>query len=147
MSFFPSFDILGSSGGLALARNELAVMIVEDDETAAEILHQFVLKVRPRARVEWFWSGFEALVKVPVFKPDLILLDYMMPKFDGSEFIDTLKKLETRGDSYIAVISAYVDKIGEKRFLDTGADVVLSKPVDIVQITELIQTVESRVAT
>lgn len=120
---------------------EPSVLIVEDDEVAAEILQQFVHHHRPQARVEWCWNGYEALVRVQDFQPDLILLDYMMPKLDGREFIATLRTLDSCRGCHIAVISAYVDRINEKGFLDLGAQEVLSKPVNSAQIAALLDRV------
>ena len=125
--------------------DELSILIVEDDEVAAEILQQFILQHRSKAKVEWCWNGFEALVKVQEIEPDLVFLDYMMPKLDGMEFIAALKELQACKKSYITVISAYVDESKEKEFLQMGVDEVLSKPINIEQIGAVLDKVGSLV--
>ncbi len=127
---------------------DLSVLIIEDDEVAAEILHKYVTLKQPDAHVEWCWNGYEALVCIEDLKPDVILLDYMMPKVDGKDFLTILKDLESSKNSRIAVVSAYVDKDNEKAFLQMGADEVLSKPATIEQIEAvLIRAIEGRKST
>lgn len=117
----------------------ISVLIIDDDEVAAEILQEYVLLNHPDARVEWCWNGYEALLKIEEFMPDVVFVDYMMPKLDGMEFITTLKKLGTCKSAYIAVISAYVDKERAEKFMGIGADIVLSKPVSLGQIGQIIR--------
>lgn len=112
-------------------------MVIEDDEVAAEIFQVFLRQHEPDADLAWCWNGYEALVRVPEFKPDLILLDYMMPRLDGLEFLRMLRELDDVHSMYIAVISAYVEEDRHKTFLEAGADVVLNKPVTTVQMKEL----------
>ena len=121
---------------------ELSVMIVEDDEVAAEILHKYVTLARPDARVEWAWNGHEALVRIQSLRPDVILLDYMMPKVDGKDFLAILRDLEAGGAARIAVVSAYVDKDNEQMFYAMGAHDVLSKPVSVEQIDAVLRSAE-----
>ena len=121
---------------------DLKVLIVEDDEVAAEILHKFVTLARPAAQVEWVWNGHEALVRIRSARPDVILLDYMMPKVDGKDFLAVLNELGVGSVTRIAVVSAYVDKDNEKMFFAMGAHDVLPKPVSIEQIEAVLESAE-----
>ena len=131
--------------------SEMSVLIVEDDEVAAEILQKFVTLKDPDSYVEWCWNGYEALVRIEELRPDVILLDYMMPNLDGKHFLSILKELEPSMDSRIVVVSAYVSKENEQMFYDMGADDVLAKPVSIDQINAVLekakQAKESRTKT
>lgn len=118
---------------------DLRILIIEDDEIAAEIMQQYVRLVRPSAKVDWCWNGYEALVLVGELKPDLILLDYMMPKLDGLEFLQTIKHLKNYEHCKIAVVSAYVDREKEREFLEQGADFVLPKPLVLEQVQEVLK--------
>ncbi len=115
-----------------------SVLIIEDDEVAAEIVEKMVQHQAPEARIEWCWNGYEALVRVKEFKPDLIFLDYMMPKIDGLLFLRDLKKLEIDFPVQVAVVSAYVDDDRQREFNDAGADYVLSKPVSVEQVRKIL---------
>jgi len=121
--------------------SELYVMIIEDDEVAAEILQKYVQMLRPNTRVEWSWNGFEALVQVQQETPDIIFLDYMMPKIDGMEFLKGLSELESGEGATIVIISAYVDKERENEFYNLGADYVLHKPVKPEQVEKLLRKI------
>jgi len=121
--------------------SEFTILIIEDDEVAAEILQKYIQIYRPEANLEWCWDGLEALIKLRDLKPDLILVDYMMPKIDGLEFLTTLKQLNAASQSYITVISAYVDKLKEKDFLAMGADEVMPKPIFAEQVESLLNRV------
>ncbi len=116
----------------------LSVLIIEDDEVAAEIVQKYVQIKMPEARFNWCWNGYEALVQVKEFKPDLIFLDYMMPKMDGMVFLRDLRQLEAGEKSQVAVVSAYVDDQRKKEFLAAGADFVVAKPVNVEAVHAII---------
>lgn len=111
-----------------------SVMIIEDDEIAAEILQKYIHHYSSDIHIEWSWNGYEALVRIQEVRPQIIFLDYMMPKFDGLEFLKSIKELNTIRDTKIAIISAYVDKYNEDKFISLGADFVLPKPIKFDQI-------------
>lgn len=120
----------------------LSVLIVEDDEVAAEILQKFVVLAQPDSYVEWCWNGYEALVQIEQMQPDVILLDYMMPKVDGKDFLTILNELEPRQNMHITVVSAFVDDDNKQTFLDMGADDVFAKPISIDQISAVLTSVK-----
>jgi CheY-like chemotaxis protein len=104
----------------------------------AEIIQKFVQLSAPGARVEWCWNGYEALVRIREFKPDLIFLDYMMPKIDGLSFLRDLRQLDTENPRQVAIVSAFVDADKEQEFRDAGADYVLTKPVNADQVRQIV---------
>jgi len=122
----------------------LSVLIIEDDEVAAEILGKFVQHKDPDARIEWCWNGYEALVRVRDFAPDLIFLDYMMPRIDGLAFLRDLGKLSLDHPCQVAVVSAFVDDEKTKMFFEKGADYVVAKPVSVVEIHNIMDEVRRK---
>jgi CheY-like chemotaxis protein len=121
--------------------DRFTVLIIEDDEVAAEIIQKMVLHTAPDSRTEWCWNGYEALVRVKAFEPDLIFLDYMMPKIDGLAFLRDLRRLDPATDCQVAVVSAYVDETKQQEFVEAGADFVLAKPVTAEQIARIVDKV------
>jgi len=115
-----------------------SILIIEDDEVAAEIIEKMVRHKMPSVRTEWCWNGYEALLRVRDFKPDLIFLDYMMPKIDGLVFLRDLRRLESELPCQVAIVSAYVDEAKRKEFFHYGADYVVSKPASIEQIHSIL---------
>jgi CheY-like chemotaxis protein len=125
---------------------ELEVMIVEDDELAAEILIKLVRQENPDCRIDWQWNGFEALVRLQKAQPDVIFLDYMMPTYDGKELLEGMRRLHSGQHAIIAVVSAYVPYEQAGDFTSLGADFVFPKPVSMDQIRQVLERAAGRQA-
>ena len=74
-------------------------------------------------------DGEEALHKSKLFKPDLIVLDVMMPNKNGMEVCKTLRSLPDFQDTLIIFLTALNDELSHIRGLEYGADDYISKPV------------------
>ena len=85
-------------------------------------------------------SGEEALTILPDIRPDLILLDVMMPGIDGFEVCRTLKGNEKTRMIPVVMVTALKEKEHRLKAMEVGADDFLSKPVDR---TELLIRVKS----
>ena len=70
--------------------NEINILLVDDDEILREMYGKMLKKIG--YEVSFAVSGKEALQQIVQKKPDLILLDLMMPDMNGVEVIKTLKK-------------------------------------------------------
>lgn len=66
------------------------ILIVEDNKTTAKLYSKFLES--KNYQVENAYNGKEGLVKVEEFRPDLILLDVVMPEMDGMTMLKELKK-------------------------------------------------------
>jgi excisionase family DNA binding protein len=84
--------------------------------------------------VEYAFDGFETGKKVIKFRPDLIILDLIMPGMDGFEVCRRLKEDKDTADIMIIAISGYATKENRRRILDCGADLFLEKPLDIKKL-------------
>jgi len=124
--------------------SKTSVLIIEDDDVAAEILQQFMAAILPKAKIDWCWDGYEALVKLEEVKPDIILLDFMMPKLDGMKFLDQMKLLDPDHKACVIVISAYADPKMEKKFIKRGAYKVLPKPITLEILQPVIEEVTKK---
>lgn len=78
-------------------------------------------------------NGMEALAKIPTFKPDLLLLDVMMPVMDGYEVTRQLRENASSPFIPILLITAY-DQLSVARGLDIGADDFIRKPVEFDEL-------------
>jgi len=81
--------------------------------------------------IETAFDGKEALKVVMRSSPDLILLDLMMPKMDGYEFLQAIKAIDGKKDIPIIVVSARTKPKEISRALELGALEFLPKPLDI----------------
>ena len=101
------------------------ILLVEDDETLSETyLQRFVAEVFEVRRV---LNGEEALSTALSFKPDLILLDIMMPKLDGFDVIDILRNTPDTVNIRVVVLSALSQQEDIEKAKALGADDYLVK--------------------
>jgi len=89
------------------------------------------------------YDGKEALEKARKEKPDLILLDLMLPKMDGYKVCRMLKFDEKYKNIPIIMLTARAQESDQKLGLETGADAYLTKPfqheVVLAKIKELLK--------
>lgn len=79
-------------------------------------------------------NGEEALTLAASHRPDLILLDVMMPGIDGFEVCRRLRADAALGEVPIVMVTALGDRASRLRGLEAGADDFLSKPVDRLEL-------------
>ncbi len=75
-------------------------------------------------------SGAEALTKAAAEKPDLILLDVMMPGMDGPSTFRELRKNPATAQIPVLLLTAKVQSSDQRRFADLGVEAILFKPFD-----------------
>ena len=101
------------------------ILIVDDEVHLAKIL-QFTLE-HAGYIVETAFDGREAIDKVSLFSPDIVLLDLSLPVMDGYEVCKVLKAgKETKGISVVILSARDIEKEGVEKPLD--ADVIMEKP-------------------
>lgn len=84
--------------------------------------------------LEFAVDGADTLAKVESFKPDVILLDIMMPKMSGYEVCAKLKGDAATKSIAILMVTALDNAADIEKAVDAGADDFLSKPVNRVEI-------------
>jgi len=102
------------------------ILVVEDDLTTVQLI-EFLLK-KNNFEVLIAYNGVEALRITREEKPDLILMDVMMPKMDGIEAIEKLKEDENTQDIPIIILSALGQEMDVMRGLQVGASGYIVKP-------------------
>src|SRR5262245_34797677 len=102
------------------------VLVVDDERDANDILANLV-SARGFERSQVF-SGAQALAAVSDQKPDLILLDLMLPDIDGFELCDQLKRNRETNLIPIVMVTALQDAHHRATGVRVGANGYLSKP-------------------
>lgn len=108
------------------------VLLVEDEPAQREVL-AYNLEAEG-VRVSRAENGDEALMLVDEDKPDLIVLDWMMPNLSG---IEVCRRLKMRSDTKsipIIMLSARSEEVDRVRGLETGADDYVVKPYSVVEL-------------
>ena len=114
----------------------IRILVVDDDPIIVETIVQALEEDEFGYEVISASDGFEAGLQVNHFKPDLIILDIMMPDIKGYEVCEKIKSNPETQQTKIIVLSAYLDEEKFKRMKDHGADVCFSKPLPLPQLKE-----------
>ena len=119
------------------------VLVVEDEDALSTLLHYNLEK--EGYRVSLAADGEEALTQIDEQLPDLIVLDWMLPKVSGIEVCRRLRgRAETRNVPII-MLTARGEETDRIRGLDTGADDYIVKPFSMVELTARIRAVLRRI--
>ncbi|MBU8537928.1 phosphate regulon transcriptional regulator PhoB [Falsiroseomonas tokyonensis] len=102
------------------------ILVVEDEAPLLTLLRYNLEK--QGFRVEEATDGQEALMRVAEGKPDLILLDWMLPALSGLEVCRQIRRRPNTRDLPIIMVTARTEDQDAVRALDTGADDYISKP-------------------
>ncbi|MCX6566675.1 MAG: response regulator [Candidatus Aminicenantes bacterium] len=121
----PDFG-LEDEPGLSAIQTRFKILIVDDDPIIARLLTHFLSK--SNYDVKSVTEGMEGLKIVFAEKPDLILLDVMMPGMDGFRFLELLKKGKRFANVPVLMISALVEEDQVLRALEAGATDYIVKP-------------------
>ncbi len=114
------------------------VLIVDDERDFSDMVREY-LKRRGEYDVEVADSGFQAGYTVARFKPDLILMDLMMPDMDGFDAHRLLRDdPETRHIPVIAC-TAYRDPVVDHRIVEESFDGFIEKPLKLDSLLELVR--------
>ena len=103
------------------------ILLVDDDPDIIELL-AYNLK-KEGYETASANDGIEAVEVAKTFKPDLILLDVMMPRQDGIETARQLRQLPEFKDTYILFLTARAEEYTEVAAFDVGADDYIVKPI------------------
>ena len=119
------------------------LLVVEDDKDVRTIARR-ALTLSGTLTVELCASGQEALDRAPSFRPDLILLDVMMPGMDGPSTLRALRERpETRGIPVVLLTAKVLpDEVDQYRSL--GVLGVIKKPFEVVTLPDQIQAMWAR---
>ncbi|HQR89792.1 MAG TPA: phosphate regulon transcriptional regulator PhoB, partial [Caulobacter sp.] len=119
------------------------VLVVEDEDALATLLHYNLDKEGYQIAVAG--DGEEALTMASERAPDLVILDWMLPKVSGIEVCRRLRgRAETRNVPII-MLTARGEESDRIRGLDTGADDYVVKPFSMVELTARVRAVLRRI--
>jgi len=103
------------------------ILIVDDEPDIIEFI-KYLLD-REDYQVETASNGNEAIQKTKNFKPELILMDVMMPHMDGIEACRQIKLLPESKNTFVVFLTARSEEYSEIAGFEAGADDYINKPV------------------
>jgi len=116
--------------------DQKTVLIVEDEEDAAELFAE-MMRVSG-FRVLKTSSSTPALTMMSAEKPDLVILDIMMPEISGLDILRQMRRDPALADIPVVVVSAKSMPADIKNGMEAGASMYLSKPVGFLELREAV---------
>ena len=119
----------------ALESGKRKVLLVDDDVELVELMTK-VLEEDGRFEVRVATTGFDAGMMVKEYRPDLIVLDVMLPDINGREVCHRVRDDKTLEDVRILCISGMIEEDRIQELKLSGADDFLHKPFDIEELID-----------
>ncbi len=108
------------------------ILIVDDTETMR--LYEHMLLSGQGYDLDLAENGVEALEKIKENKPDLVLLDIMMPKMDGIECCRRIKSEDATREIKVVMVTTKSEYEKVKQAFAAGCDDYVTKPIDRVEL-------------
>lgn len=86
-------------------------------------------------------NGPEALERAPLFQPDFILLDFMMPEMNGEETLSRMKEIPELANIPVAFMTARAQTSELEHYFSVGANGVIPKPFDPIMLPHRLHSI------
>lgn len=118
-------------------------LIVEDEESISTLLDYNLSREDFETRIAI--DGEDALLKTQEFRPDIVILDWMLPKVSGIEVCRRLRQNPETRNLPIIMLTARSEETDRIRGLETGADDYLTKPFSTAELVARVKAVLRRI--
>ncbi len=115
-------------------------ILVVDDSTTNVVLLEAILDEKGY-QIETALNAKEAYAIIENESPDLILLDLLMPKISGFDFLEEIRKNEKTKNTPVIVVSALTDEENVEKIMKMGAIDFVKKPIDLQYLVERVENV------
>ena len=119
----------------ALESGKRKALVVDDDLELVEVIVD-VLEADGRFETRVANNGFDAGMMVREYRPDIIVLDVMLPDINGREVCERVRGDSTLDDVKIICISGMVEKDKISELMDAGANDFMQKPFEVDSLIE-----------
>ena len=123
---------------IEVSLDDAMVLLVDDNQQNLELMQAYLDDLP--CRTETAMDGIEAMERIAQHRPDLVLLDVMMPRMSGFEVCQKIKpNPETRGTAII-MVTALNEVPDYERAVESGTDDFLSKPVNKLELVTRVRS-------
>ncbi len=109
------------------------ILVVDDDKEIRDILTEILATNRPY-QLEEASNGTEALIKLGTYRPDLLILDVMMPEMDGLEVCRTIRSEPKLSHMKVIIITGFPDHPKVKEVEELGFTNIHTKPIKLQRL-------------
>ena len=114
-----------------------AKVLLVDDSSTALLMGETVFKEHTAYEVVTARDGEEAVLKAKVEKPDLILMDVVMPKMDGFEACREIRKIDGLANVPIVMVTSRGEPLNVHTGYKSGCNAYLTKPINASELLEM----------
>lgn len=125
-----------------MIKNMETIYIAEDDESIRTLLEMSLANFN--YKTESFENGLSAYERLKSHKPDLLILDIMLPGMDGYTLLKEIRTKASLQDLPVLILSAKDSEIDKIKGLDLGADDYLTKPFSVLELAARIRSLLRR---
>ncbi|MCL4533069.1 MAG: response regulator transcription factor [Deltaproteobacteria bacterium] len=119
------------------------VLIIDDEPDLVELLKYNLAK--EGYKVEFAFNGFDGLRASEVFKPDLLILDIMLPDINGYEVCKRIKRTANFSAVPVIFLSAKHEEVDKVLGFESGAEDYITKPFSVAELLARVRTILRRV--
>lgn len=123
-----------------MKKNHISRILVVDDSSTNIVLLEAILNGQGY-QIETAQSVKEAYQIIKKEEVSLILLDLLMPRVSGFDFLKEIKNNDTTKDIPVIIVSAVADPENKKKSMELGALDFINKPIDIQDFIERIDAI------
>lgn len=118
------------------------IFVVEDDESIRNLI---VYALNEKGyETKSFDNGSQVISKIKILKPELIILDIMLPHKDGFQILNEIKENDDIKDTAVIILTARDSEYDKLKGLDNGADDYIVKPFSVLELLSRIKAVLRR---
>jgi DNA-binding response OmpR family regulator len=108
------------------------VLIVDDEKPISTLLAQTF--EQDGHQVANAFDGIDCMNKMAAFRPDVVIMDIMMPKLDGVDTTRLIRRNKSYSDIIVVALSAKSDEETRRRMKEAGANLFMRKPFVIAKL-------------
>jgi len=115
-------------------------IVIDDEEDVRDVFSECL----PLFDVEVLAKGSDGQEAVELFKkhkPEIVLMDVLMPKYDGMYGLEKIREMDP--DAKIIIITASIDSEIEKKLVEGNASAIIWKPFDMEKVQKTIERVKN----
>ena len=127
---------------MSMQTSKASVLIVEDEPDISEVIRYNLSRAGYRVRNTL--DGEEGLIMIKEEKPDVLILDWMLPSVSGLEICRALRRQKDTRDIGIIMLTARAEELDRVQGLESGADDYISKPFSPAELVARVASVLRR---
>lgn len=124
-----------------MSNSQIRVVIVDDNQDFCEVVAEYIRAQSDMEVAAVAYNGVDGLKKILALRPDVVILDIIMPHLDGLGVLERLNAEVRDWRPKIIVLTAIGQEAMARRVVDLGADYYIVKPFDMEVMVERIRQV------